>query len=93
MSNYFDSPSADSIGEKLLLARGGALAVWSSSGMTTPDGQDIMNKAFYSKVVKDGEKRIGIATLSAEATLISTGEYSDHLKTWTLLGDPATQLK
>ncbi len=39
LNGYFDDPALESLAESLLKAeRGGAVAVWSSSGMTIADG-------------------------------------------------------
>lgn len=48
LNGYFHDPALDSLGESLMKAeRGGAVAVWASSGMTLPADQALLNQELY----------------------------------------------
>src|SRR5262249_34993239 len=48
LNNYFQDATNDSLGEALLKSeRGGAVAVWASSGLTSPQSQAMMNQELY----------------------------------------------
>jgi len=90
LNGYFQDVAMDSPGESLLKSdRGGAVAVWASSGMTMPDAQAVMNQEAYRQMF--GEQRLTIG----EAILRAKGAVSnrDVRLTWILLGDPTTRLR
>lgn len=92
LNGYFQDASLDSISESLLKAeRGGAVAVWASSGMTTPGEQSPMNLELYRKLFGGSGQSItlGEAAMRAKA---AAGD-ADVRRTWVLLGDPAMKLK
>ena len=82
------------VGEDLVEnPNGGAIAVFASSGFTTPLGQAELNRYLLERYYS-GEKRVGVLADEAKRRIYSLGEaYSEVLETWTLLGDPATRLK
>src|SRR5262249_12557151 len=54
LNDYFQEATADSLSEALLKAeRGGAIAVWASSGLTLPEEQAVVNQQFY-RLLFDG---------------------------------------
>ena len=95
MNGYFQDASLDSLAESLLKAeRGGAAAVWASSGMTSPDAQAHINQQLYLSLFGGGSTKnqtftLGEATMRAKA---ATGD-ADVRRTWVLLGDPTMRLK
>jgi hypothetical protein len=98
LNSYFDDAALDSLAEGLLKSdRGGAVAVWSSSGMTMPATQALMNQALYSALflqsnnaTKSGQgERLGEAIQRAKASVRDT----DIRRTWILLGDPTLRLR
>jgi hypothetical protein len=92
LNGYFFDASLDSISESLLKAeRGGAAAVWASSGMTLPGDQAPMNLELYRRLFNSSGQSItlGEATLRAKAATSDP----DVRRTWVLLGDPAMKLK
>jgi hypothetical protein len=91
LNGYFHDPALDSLGESLMKAeRGGAVAVWASSGMTLPTDQALMNQELYRLLFNRGQAMtIGEAVIRAKAA----SSDPDVRRTWILLGDPAMKLK
>ena len=90
LNGYFDDPALDSLSESLLKAeRGGAVAVWASTGMTPPSEQAAMNQELYRQVFGNRSTRLGDAAGSAKAAITD----ADVRPTWVLLGDPTMRLK
>jgi hypothetical protein len=74
---------------------GGAVAVWASTGETTPDVQQIMGVQFYKQVnlgtlPGKADPRLGDFIIDAKAA-ITFGQ--DVRYSWALLGDPMLKLK
>jgi hypothetical protein len=90
LNGYFQDPYSETLGEALIKAKGGgAIAVWTSSGLTEPDKQAVMNKELI-KLLFDGQSlTLGEATARAKASVSD----QDIRKTWILFGDPTTRLK
>ncbi|HXI94070.1 MAG TPA: C25 family cysteine peptidase, partial [Blastocatellia bacterium] len=89
LNGYFQDAAADSLGESLMKdGRGGAVAVWASSGMTTPDGQALLDQEFYRQLSVAGTT-FGEAIKNAKAAT----DDLDIRRTWILLGDPAMRVK
>jgi hypothetical protein len=91
LNGYFHDPALDSLGESLIKAeRGGAIAVWASSGMTMPSDQALINKELYRLLFnRDSAPTLGEAVMRAKSSSVD----SDVRRTWILLGDPAIVLK
>lgn len=90
LNGYFQDAAGESLGESLLKSdRGGAVAVWASSGMTIPDAQAMMNQETYRQLFNGQHLTIGEAILRAKAVVSNR----DVRRTWILLGDPTTRLK
>ena len=90
LNGYFHDPGTESLAESLMkVERGGAVAVWASSGMTEPSGQAAMNQEFYRQLFGDPGLRIGEAIIKAKAATHNT----DTRQTWLLFGDPTMRLK
>nr|MBA3335693.1 hypothetical protein [Acidobacteriota bacterium] len=69
---------------------GGAVAVWASSGETTPDIQETMARRFHQQIVLGDITRLGDLTNDAKTT-ISAGR--DVRLSWALLSDPALKMR
>ena len=100
LNGYFQDVVVDSLSEALLKAEhGGAVAVWASSGLTYPQGQAQMNRAFYEALFAangDGfAKKAGSLLTLGEAVQQAKAAISDTdvRRTWILLGDPTLRLK
>jgi peptidase C25-like protein len=90
LNGYFNDPALDSIAEKLLMnPRGGAVAVWTSTGQTFPGGQWAINQELYVKMFSAPQVRIGDA---ARAAKLATTDMDVRL-TWILFGDPTMRLR
>ena len=81
----------ESLAEVLLKAQnGGAVAVWASTGDTTPDIQEIMATRFYQQLTLGNLKRLGDLANDAK-TVINAGR--DVRLSWVLLGDPMLKVR
>jgi hypothetical protein len=90
LNGFFQDPYGDSLAEALLKANsGGALAVWTSSGMTLPGEQAMMNKELVRLLFNGQSLTIGEAAMGAK----SATSDQDVRRTWILFGDPSTKLK
>ena len=93
LNGYFQDTSLDSLAESLMKAeRGGAIAVWASSGMTLPSGQLPLNQQLYKLIFDANQSQgrlLGEVTLKAKSTITD----GDIRRTWILFGDPMTRLR
>jgi len=92
LNGYSHDPALDSLGKALLKAeQGGAIAVWSSSGMTDPDDQVAMNRELYRLLFAGRTESMTIGELTARAKASIANE--DIRRTWILLGDPTMKIR
>ena len=94
LNGFFHDPSTESLAEVLVKSRGGAIAVWASSGMTEPGEQAAMDQQIFKLIfdpfsVKGLPRTIGEATSRAKAGVSD----ADVRRTWILFGDPSTRLR
>jgi hypothetical protein len=90
LNGFFQDVYTESLAEALLKAKGGgAVAVWSSSGLTEPDKQAVMNKELIKLLFGREPITLGEATARAKGSVSDP----DVRKTWILFGDPTTRLK
>lgn len=81
---FFGNP--DALAEVLLKhTDGGAVAAWASTGLTTPDIQEVMGKRFYNQVGAGQIPRLGDLIKDAKS-VVSGGR--DVRLSWALVGDP-----
>lgn len=87
LNGYFHDPALDGLAEALMKAeRGGAVAVWASSGLTGPGEQTVMNQALYRLLFSGAGDHLTLGEATARAKIaISDG---DIRRTWILFGDP-----
>ncbi|HEX8290095.1 MAG TPA: C25 family cysteine peptidase [Pyrinomonadaceae bacterium] len=91
LNGFFIDPQEDGLSETLLKTNsGGAVAAWSSTGLTTPDIQEIMATRFYKQISAGNITRLGDLINDAKTT-ISSGR--DVRLSWVLLGDPMLRMK
>ncbi len=86
---FHDLYSRSLAGALLTAPHGGAVAVWASSGLTEPDGQNLMNKELMRLLFNGTSLTLGEATIKAKAATTDP----DIRRTWILFGDPTTRLK
>jgi hypothetical protein len=90
LNGFFQDVYYETLAESLLKAEsGGAVAVWTSSGLTDPDRQAVMNKEMIRLLFNGEGLTIGEAAMRAKASTSN----QDVRRTWILFGDPATKLK
>lgn len=90
LNGYFIQPN-DTLGEVLLKnPNGGAVSAWASTGLTTPDVQEVMALRFYNQVALGNITRLGDLVKDAKST-INFGR--DVRLSWVLLGDPTLKVR
>jgi hypothetical protein len=91
LNGYFHDAVQDSLAEALLKARGGAVALWASTGLTSPSEQARMNEELYRLLFgkKASALKLGEVTRKAKAAV---GD-ADVRRSWVLLGDPTMPWK
>lgn len=86
LNGFFLNYTGNSMAEALLfLPNGGAVASWASTGLTTPDIQEIMGQRFYNQIGQGNIVRLGDLIKDAK-TQIPGGV--DVRLSWALIGDP-----
>jgi hypothetical protein len=90
LNGFFHDVYYETLAESFLKAKdGGAVAVWTSSGLTDPSRQAVMNKEMIRLLFNGEGLTIGEAAMRAKASVTDM----DIRKTWILFGDPTTRLK
>jgi len=89
LNGYFMG-NTDTFAEAMTRANGGAVAVWASTGLTTPDVQEIMGNRFYIKLSEGNIQRMGDLIADAKAQ-VPAG--ADVRLSWALLGDPMLKIR
>jgi len=90
LNGFFQDPYMDSLAETLMMVgAGGAIGVWTSSGLTEPSRQLPMNREFIRLLFNGNSLTLGEAISQAKAATVD----QDVRKTWILFGDPSTRLK
>jgi hypothetical protein len=101
MEGYYIDPRrpgttnyVDSLGEQFVrYANGGAVASWSSAGMSVASGHDQMNRGFFRAVFTDQDVTLGEAIHKGLFRLWQYGNFQDLLYTYHLFGDPALRIQ
>jgi hypothetical protein len=78
--------------ELVVLAGGGAAAVWGPTGLGVGAGHEPLSEGFFQAVLSTGVERLGEAILAGKLELAAGDQSLDLLDTYTLLGDPALRL-
>jgi len=90
LNGYFHDLWSESLAEALMKnANGGAIGVWASSALTSPDQQLRVNLALYRQLFGGGTTTVGDAILKAKQ---ETNDI-DVRRTWILFGDPTLKLQ
>jgi hypothetical protein len=95
LNGYFLHESVRSLAENLLTReQGGAVAVLAPTGMTIPEGQELLDEGVFEALFEKDYRDLGRAIGYARAHLLanSTAE-EDVANTFLLFGDPAMELK
>jgi len=89
LNGFFADVYTTSIAESLLNApNGGAVAVWASSSLTTPDSEAAMGETFLSRLFTTPSPTIGDAILGTKSMTTDADARSSFI----LFGDPALRL-
>jgi hypothetical protein len=93
--NRFEVPGIPALGEELTLHReGGAVAVWSASGLSRHAFATGLAESLVRETPRAGEtRRLGAALLAAQRDFTTSGGRFDVLALYNLLGDAALVLK
>lgn len=89
LNGYFHDVYTESLAETLLRSPNGAVAVWASSALTSPEAQLPVNEVLMSALFAPGEVRLGDAVLAAQKSSFTP----DIRKTFILFGDPAMRVR
>jgi hypothetical protein len=90
LNGLFQTHYTDSLAEALLKSpQGGAIAVWTSSGLTMPNEQALMNMELMRLLFGPERLTVGEATRRAKAATTDP----DVRRTWIVFGDPSMKLK
>jgi hypothetical protein len=90
LNGYFVAPNIDCLSEALMKApNGGAVASFSSSGLTIPIGQHAMGQQLFNLLYTGAPMALGDATRQAKAATTDI----DVRRTWILFGDPTMKIR
>lgn len=90
----FEIPGFDTLTEALLLKRnGGVIAAWAPTGASLNYLAVMLAEGFFKTAFQDQEKILGKALLKAMADYAAAGGLRFMLNIYTLLGDPALEIK
>ncbi|HZI85739.1 MAG TPA: C25 family cysteine peptidase [Pyrinomonadaceae bacterium] len=90
LNGLYQNPLRESLAESLVRSEtGGAIAVWSSSGMTPPSPQLGMSRIFFTELFGSQPVRLGEAIRNAKR---GTSDL-DVRRTWVLFGDPTMRIR
>ena len=91
LNGYFLFPVGDGLAETLLnYANGGAVVTWASTGLTTPEVQEVMARRFYRKIGEGDLTRMGDLVRDAKGVIVGG---TDVRQSWALLGDPMLKVR
>jgi len=91
-NGYFIDPVKYSLAEEFMLASGGAIGFFSSSGLTSTDDNEILSTAVFSAIFELGYNTLGEITTHAKKMARKNG-IVNAVQSFILFGDPATTLK
>lgn len=90
LNGFFHDLYTESLAEALMKAAGGgAIGVWASSALTSPDQQLLVNLELYRQLFGSSPQSVGDAILNAKKATTDR----DVRRTWILFGDPTMKLK
>jgi hypothetical protein len=90
----YEHPGGDSLSEQLVLQRdGGAIAVWSPTGMSLNAEARILDQTFFEALFATEQPILGITLLQAQQAYKDRGNEQFMLEIYNLLGDPALRVR
>jgi hypothetical protein len=93
--NYADKTSATmSLAESFIKKEaGGAVAAFSPTGFGSSDQHDWLFRGFFDQITRTNGNTLGSAVLGAKMNLFGSGIDFSIINSYTIFGDPATQLR
>ncbi|HTF36299.1 MAG TPA: C25 family cysteine peptidase [Myxococcota bacterium] len=93
LNAFFDAPNEDSLGQIALSASDrGAVAFVASTTVTAFAGDDVFARNLAERIFGANVRRLGEAVTQAKQAMATSPGAEDVLRTFVLLGDPATRL-
>jgi hypothetical protein len=90
----FGIPGYDSLSEALVLkSNGGVVAMWAPTGLSLNNLARLLAEKFFIAAFQAGEETLGKAVIKALADYNALGQPPFMLYIYTLLGDPALEIK
>ncbi len=89
LNGYFHDVYTDSLAETLQRAPNGAVAVWASSSLTSPEVQLPVDEILVQALLANGDVRLGDAVVAA----LKSSFTADIRRTFILFGDPAMRVR
>ncbi len=93
LDGYWYHPGEESLVREMLFSPGGIVAAFAPTGMGLSHGHDVLHRGFFDAVLRKGIWQLGPAIMEARKRLYESGSNLDLLYTYTLLGDPALQIR
>ncbi|HBZ72620.1 MAG TPA: hypothetical protein DEP35_23955 [Deltaproteobacteria bacterium] len=93
LNAFFDAPNEDSLGQIALSAADrGAAAFVASTAVTAFEGDDVFARNLSQRIFGANVRSLGEAVTQAKQAMATSPGAEDVLRTFVLLGDPATRL-
>jgi hypothetical protein len=90
----FSYPNRECLAEKLVRSTsGGAIAVWTATGLSDNDKAVFMDKEFFRLRFQEGKKDLGWTVVKTLESYGKTGKDRFMLDIYNLTGDPAIRMK
>jgi hypothetical protein len=95
LDGYWIHPvSKPSLAELFLTSSNrGAVSTFSPVGYGLAAGHDILARAFYDEIFKNGNWSLGAASLAGRLAVYKDGYYNDLIESYTIFGDPALKIR
>ena len=93
LNGFFAEPRNSCLADELMLAApGGAMACFASSGLAYLWEHEILGREIFAALFARQNQTLGTLIIQSKISAYSQGVPEDTLKTFTLFGDPASQL-
>jgi hypothetical protein len=94
LNGYFHFPYFNSLSEEVLKAEGkGAIAAFSPSGLSLNGPAHVLHEEILNEIFNGTHERLGDAVLASQSAYADSGNFSDLLLIYHLLGDPALRIR
>jgi hypothetical protein len=93
INGQFSTSNKYSLAEEFMLAKGGAIGVFSSSGLTETGENQVLSDKVFSMIFEQGARSLGEITTQAKIAAYDEDISKGVIRSFILFGDPATRLK